>query len=108
MGEVLSSYTLMPTQFQGYAHKDYYSNAKYEGEPFASITYNGKTCYDFWFSSNMNGIEWDDQGNTVTVKSAYNDPVVELVLTRTGEAQFTVTSSNDTAQIPVGTVFEKS
>lgn len=105
MGEVLSVYSLMATQLKGYAHKDYYSNAKYEGDPFDSITYNGKTYYDFWFSSEMNGISWDDQGDTVTVAFPYLDPVLKFVLTRTGETQFTVTTSNDTAKIPVGTIF---
>ena len=107
-GGVLSVYNLMATQFQGYAHKDYYANDKYQdGTYYDSITYDGKTYYDYWFSSNMNGIEWDDQGDTVTVKFAYNAPVIEFILTRTGEAQFTVTSSNDEATIPVGTVFQK-
>lgn len=107
VGEVLSTYSLMATDFEGYAHKVYYSNANYQGEPFGSITYNGKTYYDFWFSSQMNGIVWDDQGDTVTVTFAYDDPVITLVLQRTGEAQFTVNSSSDTETIPVGTVFEK-
>lgn len=104
-GEVLSMYSLMATAFQGYAHKDYYANANYEGEPFDQITYNGKTYYDFWFSSNMDGIEWEDKGDTVTVTFPYQDPVRELVLTRSGEAEFTVTASNDEATIPVGIVF---
>lgn len=104
-GEVLSVYSLVPTDFEGYFHKDYYSNPSYEGEPFDSIVYNEKTYYDYWFSSNMNGIEWEDQGNTVTVRFIYEDPVTELVLTRTGETEFTVTASNDESRIPVGTVF---
>lgn len=106
-GEVLSVYTLKPTKFQGYTHKDYYSNVNYSSSNNGSITYDGKTYYDFWFSSSMNGITWDDNGDTVTVKFAYDSPVIELVLTRTSETQFTVTSSNDTASIPVGTVFKK-
>lgn len=106
-GEVLSQYILSPTDFQGYTHKEYYSNESYFNVNNGSITYNGKTYYDFWFSSEMNGITWEDNGNTVTVTFAYNEPIIELVLTRTGETQFTVTSSNDTANIPVGTVFKK-
>ena len=107
-GEILSKYALSPTDFQGYTHKDYYSNPNYEGEPFGSITYNGKTYYDYWFSSNMNGITWEDNGATVTVTFAYDYPVIELVLTRTSETKFTVSSSSNEATIPVGTVFEHS
>ncbi len=103
-GDVLSIFTLKPTGFQGYAHKDYYSNENYGSGPFGSITYNGKTYYDHWSSSNYNGIAWEDNGDTVTVTFPYEEPVTELVLTRTGETQFTVTSSNSES-IPVGTVF---
>ena len=46
-----------------------------------------------------------DNGDTVKVTFAYNDPALVLILTRTGETQFTVTSSSDTTDIPVGTVF---
>ena len=74
----------MATDFQGYTHKDYYANANCEGEPFDQLTYNGKTYYDFWFSSNMDGIEWEDKGDTVTVTFPYQEPIRELVLTRSG------------------------
>ena len=106
-GDVLSIYTLKPTGFQGYTHKDYYSNENYGSGPFGNITYNGKTYYDHWFSSNYNGITWEDNGDMVTVTFPYEEPVTELVLTRTGETQFTVTSSNRES-IPVGTVFNKN
>ncbi len=105
-GEVLSEYILRPTQFQGYTHKEYYSNENYSDLKDGSITHNGKTYYDYWFSSEMNGIAWTDWGDTVTVVFAYDSPRITLKLTRTGETQFTVTNS-DTASIPVGTVFNK-
>ena len=109
-GEVLCIYTLSPTDFQGYTHKEYYSNPNYGSDwninYYGTITHGDKTYYDFWSSSEMNGITWVDNGNTVTVTFAYSEPVTELVLTRTGEKQFTVTSSND-AHIPVGTVFNQ-
>lgn len=105
-GEVLSVFSLMATDFEGFAHKDYYANANYQGDSFDKITYNGKTYYDFWFSSDMDGISWDDQGDTVTVIFPYAEPVTELILTRSGETEFTVTASSDEAKIPVGTVFE--
>ena len=106
-GEVLSEYVLRPTEFNGYTHKEYYSNENYSDLKDGSITHNGKTYYDYWFSSEMNGMTWTDFGDTVAVVFAYDTPIIELTLTRTGETQFTVTSSNDTASIPVGTVFEK-
>ena len=104
-GEVLSFYSLNPTDFQGYTHKEYYSNENYGFMYYGSITHDGKTYYDFWMSSEMNGIEWEDNGDTVKVVFAYNEPATELVLTRTGEAQFTVASSTDAENIPVGTAF---
>ena len=106
-GEVLSEYVLRPTEFNGYTHKEYYSNENYSDLKDGSITHNGKTYYDYWFSSEMNGMTWTDFGDTVAVVFAYDTPIIELTLTRTGETQFTVTSSNDTASIPVGTVFKK-
>lgn len=106
-GEVLSFYSLNPTDFQGYSHKEYYSNENYSFMYYGSITHNGKTYYDFWMSSEINGIEWEDNGDTVKVVFAYSEPATELVLTRTGEAQFTVTSSTDEENIPVGTVFNQ-
>lgn len=104
-GEVLSFYSLNPTDFQGYTHKEYYSNENYSFMYYDSITHDGKTYYDFWMSSEMNGIEWEDNGDTVKVVFAYNEPATELVLTRTSEAQFTVASSTDAENIPVGTAF---
>ena len=106
-GEVLSFYSLNPTDFQGYSHKEYYSNENYSFMYYGSITHNGKTYYDFWMSSEINGIEWEDNGDTVKVVFAYSEPATELVLTRTGEEQFTVTSSTDEENIPVGTVFNQ-
>ena len=106
-GEVFAVYSLNPTEFQGYTYKEYYSNENYSFMYYGSITYEGKTYYDFWLSCEMNGIEWEDNGDTVTVVFAYNEPVAQLVLTRTGEAQFTVTSSVDAPNLPVGTVFNQ-
>ncbi len=83
----------------------YYSNPNYEEKYFDTVTYNGKTYYNFSFSGSEDGIAWEDNGDTVnvTVGSRNGD---QLVLTRTGDTQFTVTSST-AAWIPVGTIFEK-
>lgn len=104
-GEILAVYYLNPTNFQGYTYKEFYANINYESNHYGNVTHNGKTYYDFWFSASMNGIEWEDNGDTVKVTFAYDDPALVLILTRTGETQFTVTSSSDTTDIPVGTVF---
>ena len=102
MGEILSVYTLSPTDFQGYSHKDFYANESYSETYYGTTVYNGKTYYDFWFSSNMNGITWEDNGDTVTVTFMY--PEISLTLERTGNRQFTVIVG--TEDIPTGTVFD--
>jgi hypothetical protein len=106
-GEILGVLILDATWKQGYYSKEYYANQNYSNESYGSVEYNGKTYYDFSFSGAMGGISFVDNGNEVTV-TLMMYPDVQIVLNRTSETQFTVSSSTDLVLVPVGTVFTKN
>ena len=112
-GEILSVYGLKTDVGEEmYSHKDYYSNIHY-GHPNGgtlpnngTITYNEKTYYDFWFSSNMGGFdEIKAEANGDVRVDFMNDD--NIVLQRKSATEFVVVSSENPESIPVGTVFTK-
>ena len=94
------------------SHKNYknivcYSNADYCVLNLGKVVYNGKIYYADYYPTCIVQISWEENGDTVTVTTQHMSLPVILVMTKTGEMQYTVSSSNDTATIPAGTVFTK-
>ncbi len=105
-GEVLSRYSLKTEVGEEmYSHKDFYANPNREEPYYDEITYNGKTYYDYWFSSNMGGFDAisSEANGDVRVDFVNDD---NIVLKRETATKFVVVSSANPDSIPVGTVFE--
>ena len=106
-GEILSQYRLSKDK-HSYENVVCYSNASSCVVNLGKIIYNEKTYYADYYPTTFFSVTWEENGDTITIVSRHNDQDrTEFVLTKTSETQLTVTSSNDKANISVGTVFNK-
>ena len=101
-GDVLTQVILDASWRNFFAYKEYYTNQNY-GTSYGSITYEDKTFYDFWFSSEMGGITVTDNGDTVTV--VWMDYIRTIDLERISDNEFTVVYCSDNL-LPEGTIFK--
>lgn len=104
-GEVLAVVILDTSWRQSYAYKEFYSNKDYDIQSYGDTTYNGKTYYDFWMSSDMGGIGFLPGDNGNITATLYMGSEVVLELQRESENSFKVITSSLEHIIPVGTVF---
>lgn len=102
-GEVLSIFIMKLNVRPMYEEDICYLNPDACIVNIGKVVYREKTyCVDFYPSCHL-GATWEENGDTVT--AVLSD--TQLTLTKTGEGQLTVTASNDTVRVPLGTVFNK-
>lgn len=104
-GEVLSQYILTQNSYAGAIVC--YSDASSCSVNFGKVFYNEKTYYVDYYYLAFTSVDWEENGDTITVTSRHSESAPKIVLTKTSETQLTVIESNANAHIPVGTVFEK-
>ncbi len=103
-GEILSQYII--SKNRSYSNVVCYSNASSCVMNIGKVIYNQKTYYADYYPTTFFSVTWEENDNTITVTHSHKSGL-EFVLTKIGETQLSVTSSNDTASIPVGTIFNK-
>ena len=101
-GEILLLYALTKNQ---YVNAVCYSNASSCIVNLGKVIYNGKTYYVDYYYLALSAVDWEENGDTVTIISFAEEATPLIVLTQTSETQLTVNSANEKANIPVGTVF---
>lgn len=108
-GEVLSQYILTQNK-AAYENVVCYSNASACVLNQGKVIYNNKTYYSDWYPFLHHPVTWKEDENTITVTSWHNESIehLEIVLTKTSETQMKVISSTDNANLPVGTIFNKT
>ena len=103
-GEILSQYILTQNQ---YVNAMCFSNATSCIVNIGKVIYNEKTYYVDYYYLAFSTVEWEENGDTITIVSRNGQSGLEFVLTKNSETQLTVISSSDQANIPIGTVFTK-
>ncbi len=105
-GEVLSEYVLDPT-LRRYSNYVCYSNASACTVSTGKVNYNGKTYHSDWYFTVSMSCTHEENDDTITITVGRENDTYAFVLTKTSETQLTVTSSTNTAYVPVDIVFNK-